>query len=217
MKNFSTERAEGRDSKGASGSMLRTAILIALASTLSGCKEPKGNPNGVPRPQSVSAPVASAKGSLPPMCDRNQRSDDSVRLEGEVKAKVLCVVDGDTFYVKLNETGEVADIRLWGVDCPESSPNKKCKKKGEEACAAENVRGKKTTQATRELLSDPNITLEPPYQANGKRTLAYVRLSKGVDSKGIDLSRHLIESCLCEEGYKNERKSEYKKAAKACK
>ncbi|MBI5421567.1 thermonuclease family protein [Candidatus Peregrinibacteria bacterium] len=212
MMNRSHSSLEKQESKTSKSTTLRTAVLIALATAFSGCKEPKGNPNSAPRPQSVSTPVASAKGSLPPMCERNQRVDDSVHLEGEVKAKVLCVVDGDTFYVKLNETGEVADIRLWGVDCPESSPNKKCKKKGEEACAAENVRGKKTTQETRQLLSDPNITLEPPYQDNGKRRLAYVRLSNG-----IDLSRHLIEKCLCEEGYKNERKSEYKKAAKGCK
>lgn len=212
MLNHSSPGIEKVESEISKPSTFRAAVLVALAAVFPGCKEPKGNPNSVPRPQSVSVPVAAAKGSLPPMCDRNQRPDDSVHLEGEVKAKVICVVDGDTFYVKLKETGEVADIRLWGVDCPESSPNKKCRKKGEEACAAENVRGKKATQETRELLSDPNITLEPPYQDNGQRKLAYVKLSKG-----IDLSRRLIEGCLCVEGYKNERKAEYKQAAKGCK
>lgn len=194
-------------------SVFRAAILVALATVLSSCKEQNRNFDSPAKSKSVSVSANETSRALPPMCDRNhQKPDDSVRLEGEVKAKVLCVVDGDTFYVKLNGTGEVADIRLWGVDCPESSPNKKCKKKGEEACAAENVRGKKTTQETRQLLSDPNITLEPPYQDNGRRKLAYVRLSNG-----IDLSRHLIKECLCEEGYKNERKSEYKKVAKGCK
>lgn len=205
--------AENRGVGQPQSSVFRVAILVALATALSSCKEQNRSSDSHPRSQSVSATASESARSLPPICDRNhQRPDDSVRLEGDVKAKVICVVDGDTFYVKLSKTGEVADIRLWGVDCPESSPNKKCRKKGEEACAAENVRGKKTTQETRELLSDSNITLEPPYQDNGKRKLAYVRLSNG-----IDLSRHLIEKCLCEEGYKNERKSEYKKVAKGCK
>lgn len=211
MVNRTVLSAENKGVGQPKSSVFRAAILVALATVLPSCKDQNRSSDSSQRTSPVS--ISKSAHSLPPICGRNhQRSDDSVRLEGDVKAKVLCVVDGDTFYVKLNETGEVADIRLWGVDCPESSPNKKCRKKGEEACEAENVRGKKTTQETRELLSDPGITLEPPYQVNGKRRLAYVRLSNG-----IDLSRHLIEKCLCEEGYKNERKSEYKKVAKGCK
>lgn len=138
--------------------------------------------------------------------------DGSVWLEGEEKGEVVCVVDGDTFDVRLDRTRQIVRARIWGVDCPESSANEKCTQKGTAACAAENVAGKRATRETQAILSaNRRVTLEPPYKRNGNRKLTYVRLRDG-----IDLGRKLIEKCLCVAGYQHARKAEYEKVARAC-
>ncbi|MBU1017472.1 thermonuclease family protein [Patescibacteria group bacterium] len=134
-------------------------------------------------------------------------------LEGNEEGVVHCIVDGDTIDVKLkNHDGRIVRVRLWGVDCPESSMNNKCMKKGWGRCKQENEYGKKASGKVRELLGDGRVTLQSPYKNNGKRKLAYMKRKKG----GVDIGRALIKSCLCKEGYKHERKKAYKKTARRC-
>lgn len=54
-------------------------------------------------------------------------------------------------------------------------------------------------------MGNGKITLEPPYQDNGNRLLAYVRLENG-----LDFGRELVRRCLCKEGYTHERKKTIK-------
>jgi len=129
----------------------------------------------------------------------------------EAEGKVVCIVDGDTFDVKLDD-GRMVRTRLWGVDCAESSRNEKCMKNGSGNCADEMKRGKSASQKVRQILNDnKRVTLEPPYKNNGNRLLAYVRLQNG-----IDLGRQLVTKCLCEGEYDHKRKKDYQKAAHNC-
>jgi len=125
--------------------------------------------------------------------------------------RVTYVVDGDTFDVEMDNGGGKVRVRLWGVDCPETRKVKKCTKKGNAACEKENEQGKDVKAIVQNMLDGARVTLEPPFEKNGNRTLAYVRLSNGED-----LSRKLIESCLCHSEYKHQRKQEYRQVAKGC-
>ncbi len=134
-------------------------------------------------------------------------------LEGKEPGTVHCIVDGDTFDVRLEKhDGRLIRIRLWGVDCPESSMNRKCMKRGHGRCRQEIQQGKKASQKVQKLLGNGEVVLEPPYANNGNRKLSYMKKKKGQ----IDVGRALIKSCMCREGYKHKRKKQYQKAARRC-
>ena len=108
----------------------------------------------------------------------------------EVRGKVKCIVDGDTFDVQL-ENGKSVRVRLWGVDCPESNTNRKCMRNGRSECRQEIKRGKRASKQVRQILSENrNVTLNPPYKNNGNRLLSYVEMKGGIDlgRKRIDTS-----------------------------
>jgi endonuclease YncB( thermonuclease family) len=167
----------------------RTALLIALMNIL----------------------PASAVADMPECHDIKSKPvpTESVRLEGNEEAEVVCVVDGDTFDVRIKD-GRVLRIRLWGVDCPESRENRKCLRNGESACRAEVQRGKKAKELTKSLLDGKKVILQPKYSNVKNRKQAYVVVS------GRDLGKALIGSCQCHEAYSHQRKEEYERAAKAC-
>lgn len=175
----------------------RLAILALVGMASAGC------------PSST----ADAAGLIP-LCNnlRGHRSPSKGPwLKGNEPAKAVCVVDGDTFDVMLkNHRNQIMRVRLWGVDCPESSFNDKCKRKGYDECSREIKRGKKVTQGVRMVLADGDLILQPPYKDNGNRKLAYV------EKNGKDLGRALIETCMCEEGYSHARKNNYRRAADRC-
>ena len=152
-----------------------------------------------------------AKAALPECHDigSNPVPTESVRLEDGDEAIVECVVDGDTFDVRIKD-GRLLRIRLWGVDCPESREDKKCMKNGEASCQAEMVRGKKAKELTRSLLAGAKVTLHGKYANIKKRKQAYVAIG------GKDLGMTLIRSCQCEEKYDHPKKKEYVEVAKSC-
>ncbi len=154
---------------------------------------------------------ASAEAAMPECHDIGSKPapTESVRLEGNEEAEVVCVVDGDTFDVRIKD-GRVLRIRLWGVDCPESRKVKKCMKNGEAACEEEIQRGKKAKELTKSLLDGKKVTLQPKYSNIKNRKQAYVLVN------GKDLSKTLIGSCQCVEKYSHQRKEEYEKEAKKC-
>ena len=164
----------------------------------------------------ISAAQDSEAGDPIPFCKdliRYKSPPKGPFLEGEEEATVHCIVDGDTIDVKLkNHDGQIMRVRLWGVDCPESSMNQKCMKKGYGRCKQEIEHGKKASEKVRELLGNGRVVLQPPYMNNGNRKLAYAKDKK----REIDIGRALVKSCLCEEGYKHKRKRQYQKAAKRC-
>jgi endonuclease YncB( thermonuclease family) len=162
--------------------------------------------------RAVSAPTETADARNPiPLCGKKKAPSQGPWLEGEEPAKVVCVVDGDTFDVRLkNHRNRIMRVRLWGVDCPESSFNSKCMGNGRDECSEEVKQGKKVSQAVRNVLGNGNVTLEPPYQNNGNRKLAYVK------HNGDDFGRALISSCICREGYSHSRKKDYQRASRGC-
>ena len=165
---------------------------------------------------SVSTDIADARKPIP-FCHDLKGHRSPVKgpwMEGDEPAEVMCVVDGDTFDVKLKDhNGRIVRIRLWGADCPESSFNSKCMRNGRAECAEEIKEGKKTSEKARNMLGNGKVTLKPPYANNGDRKLAYMHLANGVD-----FGRKLISSCLCSapSKYKHKRKKDYRRAADRC-
>ncbi len=122
------------------------------------------------------------------------------------KGTIEYVIDGDTFDVRLDRNGELVRIRMWGVDCPESTNNSKCRRQN---CNPR--KGKRITRKVKAMLAgDSRVVIEPPYRKNGNRKLAYIRLD------GEDFGRKLIKKCLCKSGYNHKRKAIYKKVGKRC-
>lgn len=110
----------------------------------------------------------------------------SVVLEGfePIAAQVLRVVDGDTAWFT-TPAGQV-DVRVLGIDCPESRRNQKCEREGSASCEAQIPRGRVATLRARELLKvGSSVKLEPGDHGfkldRYGRTLAYIRLSDGRD------------------------------------
>lgn len=137
---------------------------------------------------------------------------NSAEASDAKSGKVSHVVDGDTFDVGLDGGGKMR-VRLWGVDCPESRKIKKCMKKGEAACEREIERGEDAKAFVQRLLEEARVTVEPPFENNGGRTLAFVRLSNGED-----LSRKLLEDCICKyfDDRRNDRRADYKRVFQGC-
>ncbi len=160
---------------------------------------------------SVLAPQV-AKAELPDCHDVHSRpvSAESIWLENGQEAEVVCVVDGDTFDARLDD-GRLVRIRIWGVDCPESTENEKCMRKGDASCESEVKRGRQAKELTRMKLEGKRVKVEGPFKNNGERKLSYVRV------QGEDLSLWLISSCKCKADYQHKRKKDYEKVEKkAC-
>jgi len=153
----------------------------------------------------------SAEAALPECHDIGSKpaSTESVRLEDGEEATVVCVVDGDTFDVRIKD-GRTLRIRLWGVDCPESRENEKCMRKGSDSCQSEVQRGKKTKELTKKLLAGGKVTLRGRFANIKHRKQAYVEVG------GKDLGKTLIGTCQCEEKYDHSKKPEYRGVAKQC-
>ena len=161
---------------------------------------------------SFSVSTADAKSPIP-FCGGKKTPEKGPWLEGDENADVVCVVDGDTIDVRLdNHNNKVMRVRLPGVDCAETGHSKKATKDGRPRSAEEIKEGEKAKHKIRDLLGDGNVTLKGPYH-NDKygRKLAYVHLANG-----IDLGRKLISSCLCEEKYSHKRKNDYRRAGNRC-
>lgn len=98
-------------------------------------------------------------------------------------AKVVRVVDGDTLKVELN--GRVENIRLIGIDTPESKVNKKAKK--DAARSSQDIKtivslGKAATSFTKSIIKPGDLVdIEQDVQSRDRygRLLAYVYLKSG--------------------------------------
>ena len=127
-----------------------------------------------------------------------------LKRNGEVKGRVSRALDGDTFDIMTELCGKVR-IRIWGVDCPESSNNSKCRR---QKCNPN--KGKIVSKKVRDLIEGEQVTVEPPYRKNGNRILGYI------DLDGKDFGRYLVKKCLCKSGYKHKRQKAYRRDGKKC-
>ena len=113
----------------------------------------------------------------------SKRARGDVVLEGPYK--VIRVVDGDTFIIKMN--GSETKVRLIGVDAPESvAPDFSGKENTQD--------GKKAAEYLQKLIDGKNIYLEydlDNYDQYG-RVLAYVYLSD---------QETMVQKKLLEDGY----------------
>jgi micrococcal nuclease len=98
-------------------------------------------------------------------------------------AKVVRVVDGDTLKVELN--GRIENVRLIGIDTPESKANKKAKK--DAARSSQDIRtivslGKAATSFTKSIVKPGDLVdIEQDVQPRDRygRLLVYVYLKSG--------------------------------------
>lgn len=98
-------------------------------------------------------------------------------------AKVIRVVDGDTLKVELN--GRVVNVRLIGIDTPESKVNKKAKK--DAARSSQDIKtivglGKAATNFTKSIVKPGDLVdIEQDVQPRDRygRLLVYVYLKSG--------------------------------------
>lgn len=119
---------------------------------------------------------------------------------------VTRVIDGDTVDT------EHARVRVLGIDCPESKPNRKCKKDKKRPCAWQIPHGKAATERATELLQGQHITLECGDTCKldyYNRALRYIRLDDG-----RDLGLVLVQEGLCVDytKYPHARTQEYRAA-----
>ena len=95
------------------------------------------------------------------------------QAENDQSYQVVSVIDGDT--IKVLQGGEIATVRLVGIDAPET----KYSERGEECYGEESMR------EAAELLEDSYVTLELDGTQASKdkygRILAYVRMEDGRD------------------------------------
>lgn len=98
-------------------------------------------------------------------------------------AKVVRVVDGDTLKVELN--GRIENVRLIGIDAPESKANKKAKK--DAARSRRDIKtivslGKAAASFTKSIVKPGDLVdIEQDVQPRDRygRLLAYVHLKSG--------------------------------------
>ncbi|MED0678713.1 thermonuclease family protein [Aneurinibacillus thermoaerophilus] len=114
------------------------------------------------------------------------KKDDKKKLPNSITTKVIKVIDGDTFVVKINNKEE--KVRLIGVDTPETvHPSKPVQYYGPEASAY-----------TKKRLEGKTVTLEFDVQQRDKygRLLAYVWLGNEKNKKA-----EMFNQTLVKEGY----------------
>jgi endonuclease YncB( thermonuclease family) len=126
---------------------------------------------------------------------------DRLHLEDGERVYVDKVVDGDTLEVRVpSADGKRVDVRLLGIDCPESHRNPKCRRQGRSGgpgCAEQIPRGLKAAKAAADLVKHETVRLEAGEggdlnRGHYGRILAYVRMQDG-----RDLGLTLIEQGLC--------------------
>lgn len=115
---------------------------------------------------------------------------------------VVKVKDGDTLRARKGE--HFYDVRVQGIDCPESKKNGKCMKAGEKACETQIPKGRAAGRHAAKILKQKVVTLEAT-QGQGelergyyRRPLAYVRLGDGSDF-GL---RMVVETACRDYGHK---------------
>jgi micrococcal nuclease len=107
----------------------------------------------------------------------------AVAANANAPAKVVRVVDGDTLKVVLN--GRIENVRLIGIDTPESKANKKAKK--DAARSSQDIKtivslGKAATSFTKSIVkADDLVDIEQDVQPRDRygRLLVYVYLKSG--------------------------------------
>lgn len=135
------------------------------------------------------------------------------KLEADEKARVVEAVDGDTLTVRLPRLeGRRIDVRVLGIDCPESHKNSKCKRDGD--CESDIPKGKEAARKVSELVEGEVVRLEPGadgFETGGyDRLLAYIRTNKG-----RDMGLYLVKKGLCSDfghKYPHKRGETYRKA-----
>ncbi|MFB6263440.1 MAG: thermonuclease family protein [Bradymonadaceae bacterium] len=152
-----------------------------------------------------------------------EESDDEGRsplqLDEDEPAVVREVTDGDTVVVSIpSADGRRVEVRMMGIDCPESSVNPKCRETGREGgpdCQDQIPAGRRATRATERLLEDETVRLESGggeghfKRGDYGRLLAYIRLPDG-----RDLGAVLIKGGYCSDfgdTYPHPRQTRYEK------
>lgn len=118
---------------------------------------------------------------------RKNQSTDSTREYDRRRARVLRVYDGDSLKVQFVDNRETAEVRLMGIDCPETSEEvDKCGPGGlvDLPCEEQIPLGIRAKSYAKTLLEEEVITLESYNnfeRGHYDRVLAYVRTPEGED------------------------------------
>lgn len=103
------------------------------------------------------------------------------------RASVFRVYDGDSLKVRFLESGEIGEVRIKGIDCPETSEKvDKCGRGGivDLTCEQQIPLGIRAKSYAKTLLEDEVVTLESYNnfdRGDYGRILAYVRTDDGED------------------------------------
>jgi micrococcal nuclease len=162
------------------------AIVLLLAGLLSGCSETKDNQNN---PQGNSATQSSTVQTGKTVQQPEQQKEQKYE-----KAVVTKIVDGDTFYVRL-EGGQEIKVRPIGVNCPElSHPNLGIK---------EQPYGKEAKEFTESQLLGKTVYLEKDVSNTDKygRLLRYVWLEIPQTNTEDEIKAKMFNAVLLEKGY----------------
>lgn len=103
--------------------------------------------------------------------------------------RVTNVYDGDTIKVRLANKDKSVHIRILGMDCPESSPNEKCREdeqRGWLSCEQQVPLGQRAKKMAHRMLMGDTVTLKSGTNEGFKtdphgRGLAYVHMADGTD------------------------------------
>lgn len=142
--------------------------------------------------------------------------------EGQ-KLYVTNVADGDTISGCLLPEGKhEVKIRIVGIDCPETSRNKKCirdDKRKKMSCDEQIPLGKKARRVARDMLYKQVVSLESPEGRSRFSRDTYGRLLSYIrTANDLDFGKYTIEQALCEEyGYRfwHPRRNAYRDAVPA--
>ncbi|MBU0727518.1 thermonuclease family protein [Patescibacteria group bacterium] len=186
----------------------RLAAILVLAG-LSGCNliiediQEEFDPQSIeqaPDPEPEQAEKEKAK--IIPIC-KGKKPKPGPFLTGKEPVDVVCVVDGDTFDVRLkNHNGRIMRVRLRSVECPESWENEKCMRSGKKECKKQVKEGRKAKNRSRSMFGNGHGYLMPKYHNDpyGRKVTEYYL------QNGVQLSRQLIRKGLCTNYYKSKRK-----------
>jgi micrococcal nuclease len=161
------------------------AIVLLLAGLLTGCSETKDNPQGNSTTQSNTVQTDKT------VQQSEQQKEQNANYE---KAVVTKIVDGDTFYVRL-ESGQEIKVRPIGVNCPElSHPNLGIK---------EQPYGKEAKEFTESQLLGKTVYLEKDVSNTDKygRLLRYVWLAIPQTNAESEIKAKMFNAVLLEKGY----------------
>jgi micrococcal nuclease len=161
------------------------AIVLLLAGILTGCSETKDNMQGNSTTQNSTVQTDKT------VQQSEQQKEQNANYE---KAVVTKIVDGDTFYVRL-ESGQEIKVRPIGVNCPElSHPNLGIK---------EQPYGKEAKEFTESQLLGKTVYLEKDVSNTDKygRLLRYVWLAIPQTNAENEIKAKMFNAVLLEKGY----------------